>query len=59
MHLNIKHDSYAFFLTGVTQRFLNTPKGKKTVIAARLNTSRQVENHNIETNTGLVRHSNF
>ncbi len=35
--------------------FFFAPKGKKTAIAPRLNTTRQVENHTIVTKTGLVR----
>ncbi len=35
--------------------FFFAPKGKKTAISPRLNTTMQVENHNIETKTGLVR----
>ncbi len=50
--------SYIIYLM-LRKGFFFAPKGKKTASAPRLNTTMQVENHNIEAKTSLVRHISY
>ncbi len=47
------------YLLMLRKGFFLAPKSQKTAIAARLNTTRQAENHPIVTKTGLMRHINY